>query len=101
MCGSGPVILSTHKARKQHQCAACHVPIPPGHIYEKAFEVIDGDVSATKWHVECRAEFDRVLHDNLDDCGDAWNTWETGTMPNELAAKYVYGPWQAEWREGL
>lgn len=94
MCGK--VIASvTRHARKQYQCEACSVPIPPGFDYVRVAEADDsGKMWAHRWHIECRAEFDRYLtQETFDDCGDPWHTWEND-MPVEHKAKYVYGPWE-------
>lgn len=93
MCGK--IISSKNlKARKEHRCEACHVPIPSGITYCRTVEVDDGgDIGATRWHLECREAFDQMIHENMDDCGDPWNTWEND-MPQEIRAKYVLGPWE-------
>lgn len=89
MCGS-MISSQTLKARKNHCCAACRVPIPSGFSYVRVVETDDvAKIFVTKWHVECRAEFDKMLSESFDDCGDAWDTWENGDMPPDIRQRYM------------
>ena len=86
MCG---VFLGeiTRKARKQHWCAACCIPIPKGFAYTITADTEDGRAQSTKWHTECWTEFRRMLKEDGSDCGAADWTWENG-MPKEVRLKY-------------
>ncbi len=86
----------TRKARKRHWCCACPLPIPPGSSYVKSAEKDVNDFMVSKWHTECRAEFDNLLREHGEDCADPWSTWEHGRPPNEIAARYFIGPLEAE-----
>lgn len=92
MCGTF-LREETRKARKNHRCEACHIPIPKGFRYVVTASVDDnGDsIASGKWHSECWEEFQRVLRENGDDCGHPDWTWENG-MPPEVASKYFIGP---------
>lgn len=93
MCGK-MIAHSTVKARKDHRCEACRVPIPAGYSYIRTVESDeDGKIYSSKWHEECRDEFDRMITENFDDCGDPLSTWEDD-MPDEIKAKYLFGPWE-------
>lgn len=88
MCGT-VVSETTRKARKQHRCEACKIPIPPGFLYQHTFEKDGGDVFSGKWHQECREAFGAWLREDGDDCGDPWMTWECWLPPLEVCRKYV------------
>lgn len=95
MCGEF-IAEYTRKARKYHHCSTgCGVPIPPGHLYVKTFEKDGGDIMSSKWHVECREEFNNTAMSEGEDCMDPWSTWENG-MPVRFKQKYVYGPFEQE-----
>ena len=100
MCGTY-LGSRTRKARKWHRCCACDVPIPPGFQYEVSCDIDDGKARSSKWHSECRTEFDRMLSEQHDDCGDPSWTWDGG-MPPEIKQKYVFGPpepTEKQWEE--
>ncbi len=90
MCGTH-LGSTTRRARKDHSCCACRIPIPAGHTYIVTSDVDEGRASSAKWHVECSEEFARGLREWGEDCGDPWTTWENG-MPAEIAQRYVHGP---------
>jgi hypothetical protein len=85
MCGF--VIIKQQKARKEHRCAACSVPIPKGFTYCRSFDSYDGRGFTTKWHIECREAFDDMLRENGDCEGAADQVWEDD-MPDHIKEKY-------------
>ena len=52
------------KSRKKHSCAACcGINIPIGFNYFIVKENAENGNLKSKWHVECRREFERGLAD--------------------------------------
>lgn len=89
MCGI--VLREEHRrARKQHWCVACCIPIPKDFVYTITVDADGGKARTSKWHVECRNEFNSMLSENGDDCGHADWTWENG-MPADVRRKYEPG----------
>lgn len=72
-------------------CEACRVPVPPGFEYVVSVDIDEGKARSSKWHIECRKEFDRMLSETYEDCGDPTWTWDGG-LPPEIWQKYFYGP---------
>ena len=77
------------KARKDYVCAACSICIPVGVPYVRTAEICDGKWHHTKWHTECRMEFDKMLNrDGQNEAPADW-TWDDKGVPQELEDKYV------------
>jgi len=77
------------KARKSYQCATrCDVCIPVGATYIRVAEILDGKWHHSKWHTECREEFDDMLR-QMGECeGAADWAWDDKGVPQDLIDKY-------------
>lgn len=77
-------------ARKEHACEACHFPIPKNAEYIVSSYTYDGSWHTSKWHTECRAEFNNILTKAGDSEGDPSDTWEDDkSVPLHFVAKYI------------
>jgi hypothetical protein len=96
---------TTHTAAKRHDCDACPAPIEPGQRYTKWAGITDGDFSACKLHVECRAaevalnrahgtDWDEWI--TLDDMEREDRTWLREEFP-VVAARFGWSVY--DWRE--
>ena len=79
-----------HRARIQHKCQSCALPIEPGHVYLRTFCVYDGDVSTKKVCAVCAQiwiEFQThhgfafepdTIDEQLAECVDFSGAWGAG-----------------------
>lgn len=56
------------KARKNHECAICQLPIVKGTGYYRVNCVEDNEHYSYAWHPECRFYYDKELYDMNDGC---------------------------------
>ena len=85
MCGfdgDGPEcsVEKTRKARKQHTCCECHLPIPVGAQYVHTSGIWDGEPSTFKQHVECH----RLLRMIWDEYCGGEGMWLFGSLLEEI-----------------
>ena len=74
------------KARKEHTCYECRLPIPKGVTYKRAKGLWDGDWEEYKMHPECH---DKLLEIQDGEFGAEYGTaWDNGVIPQELKDKY-------------
>jgi hypothetical protein len=79
---------TVRKARKEHTCSACRLPILPGHYYASVFLLYDGDAETIKRCGSCQ-----TTHLHLRKLGDPHGMW-----PNEKlnCGKSYEGEWDEE-----
>lgn len=84
MCSGGdypPAVMnqSTPKARKQHTCCECGLPIPVGAKYVYTWGIWDGTPDVYKQHVECHELLDFISKNFCDN-----EPWTFGSLRDEV-----------------
>ncbi len=86
------------KARKQHECDACHVAIQPGHRYHYDFVVFEGEAESCKRCMRCDAIYRHLVkvcpNDAFEEttpgwklnCGHTYEEIHLCAPPPEIAA---------------
>lgn len=99
---------TTKRARKQHECSACHEPIERGHLYVLHKILFDGDWETVRRCLRCDVMYhalSRKLHDETDgeeaadirlNCGHEYKKRWGEEPPPELAMLAFLTPTEAQ-----
>lgn len=85
MCDSDATMASVYtetrpRARKEHRCVECRLPIPVGVRYVRTWGIWDGEASSYAQHIECR-ELLEFISERY--CGG--ETWTYGSLREEVS----------------
>ena len=92
--------VSRVKARKWHECVACHEVIGPGHVYINGSALYDGHWSSWKHCLRCDQIFRSISAESEDpvaidiglDCGETWESAFGVKPPLNVAALAFWLP---------
>jgi hypothetical protein len=86
--------INHRKARKQHECAACHETIPIGHVYANHFSVFEGTAETVKRCMRCELIYQHLCSIEEDpdfspaqrlDCGHSYEENWCRPPPDHVA----------------
>ena len=93
MCDcEAPECISTEwrKARKEHRCIECHVPIAPGELYEFISGIWDGEPDSYKTCRACAFKRKHIENKRYPECGPCF-----GDLVSEVREDHYY------WRQAI
>lgn len=77
------------KARKQHCCIWCGMPVAIGETYARIKSIYDGDFQDHRFHMECEKQCGDEIDESLDDCFEPWNNFRPHALPLDTEFKRV------------